>query len=103
MHGSNDDLDAIPSANEDALCRPPRRNEPRTRTLTSGREVKWCSKCGEWRDHLCADHPVHPIANVADGGDGVPDVDPLFVQDVDVDQDGEVRGSFACLRAAGIL
>ena len=104
MHGSNANPDEIPGANDDALRRPPRRNEPRTRTLTSRRGVNWCRKYGEWGDHLRADHPVQN-ANVADGGDGVPDVDPPYAQNVVVDdnQDEDVRGAFARLRAAGLL
>ena len=105
MHGSNTNPDEIPCANEDALCRPPRRNTPRTRTLTSGREVKLCSKCEEWGDHLRADHPIRPNANVADGGDGVPYFDPPYAPNVAVDanQDEDVRGAFTRLRAAGLL
>ena len=46
--GSNDNSaqEDFPSVDDADICRPPRRNDPRKKTLPGGAPVKWCSECG---------------------------------------------------------
>jgi len=67
MHEAKEgNIGYLSEGNDDALCRLPRHNELRSRTLASGREVKRCSECGEWVNHLRAEHPADVDANVAE-------------------------------------
>ena len=42
----------FPGVDDASIRRPPRRNEPRERTLPDGTQVKWCPECGKWGDHF---------------------------------------------------
>ena len=105
---------------DNALRRPPRRNDPRTRTFPDGRVVKWCSKCSEWGDHLRADHPALPVergnvgakqgnvavnANNLQVGAAVGDLAGHTTMEDAVDNatSGYSTGAFAQIRAAGLI
>ena len=113
--GSNE---SFPGVDDTSIRRPPRRNEPRERTLPDGSVVKWCSECGSWGDHYRAGHP----ATETPPADDVPDDDALVAAGMmgeeglslceECDDDGDVSdgvdgdvsdGAFARLRSAGLL
>ena len=93
-----------------SIRRPPRRNEPRERTLPDGTVVKWYLECGESDDHFRAGHlDQDPLPHNND--DPVGD-DTLVTAGVVVDaglceevhEDKEVDdGDFARLRMAVLL
>jgi len=82
----------LPRANNGALRRLPRCNEPRTRTLANGREIKWCSKCGELGNRLRADHSAEVDTNVAkEEGQDIPNDSQPIEQQVEYHQDEDFR------------
>ena len=105
--GSNE---SFPGVDDTSIRRPPRRNEPRERTLPDGLVVKWCSECGSWGDHFRAGH----LTNESPSADDVPDNDALVAAGLigeeglemyeECDEDGDVSdGAFAHIRSAGLL
>jgi len=48
----------FPGVDDQALRRLPRGNAPHERTLSDGANVKWCSECGSWGNHLRLGHPA---------------------------------------------
>ena len=103
--GAQDDF---PGVDDAAIRRPPRRNEPRERTLPDVTKVKWCSECGSWTDHFRAGHPAdEPAAdetptegaNVAIGHDSGSKEE---IGD-EIEGDDVSDGAFARLRLAGLI
>ena len=102
--GVNGGGDGFPVVDDASIRRPPRRNEPRERTLTNGNIVKWCPECGTWGDHFRAEYPaedppLHPNDD-AMVGDGLVVVDVVAE---DIVEDDVSDGAFARLRLAGLL
>ena len=109
--GGDGNNEGFPGVDEASIRRPPRRNEPRQRTLPDGTVVKWCPECGAWGDHFRAGHPAETVDPPLHNNNALVQEDALVAADVsdgdlcgECNEDDEVSdGAFARLRMAGLL
>jgi len=100
----------FPDIDDKGLRCPPRRNEPRTRTLPGDRAVTWCSDCAGWGYYHRAEH-LAVQSNVAEELEGnvvevqvVDGAGHVAIEEVvNAAISGDATGIFARLRAADLL